>query len=54
MSEYFSKPKLLGENVKVEFDLSSYARTADLQKSTSVDFTDFAKKSDLASLKSVD
>ena len=34
MSEYFSKPKSLGENVKVELDLSNYAAKADLKHET--------------------
>ena len=31
MSEYFPKPKSLGENVKVELDLSNCATKADLK-----------------------
>ena len=31
MSEYFPKPKSLGENVKVELNLSNYATKADLK-----------------------
>ena len=31
MSKYFSKPKSLGANVKVELDLSNYATKADLK-----------------------
>ena len=31
MSEYLSEPKSLGERVKVELDLSSYATKADLK-----------------------
>ena len=34
MSEYFPKPKSLGENVKVELDLSNYATKADLKNAT--------------------
>ena len=30
MSEYFTKPKSLGANVKFELDLSNYATKADL------------------------
>ena len=33
MSEYFSKPKSLEENVKFELDLSNYATKADLATS---------------------
>ena len=52
MSEYFPKPKSLGPNVKVELDLSNYATKADLKNATGVDTSDFAKKTDLANLKS--
>ena len=52
MSEYFPKPKCLGANVKVELGLSTYATKADLKNSTSADTSDFAKKSNLADLKS--
>ena len=52
MSEYFPKPKSLGENVKAELDLSSYATKADLKIATEVDTLDFAKNTDLANLKS--
>ena len=52
MSEYFPKPKSLGANVKVELDLSNYATKADLKNATGVDTSKFAKKVDLASLKS--
>ena len=52
MSEYFSRPKSLGERVKVELDLSNYATKADTKNATGVDKSKFAKKVDLASLKS--
>ena len=52
MSEYFPKPTRLGGNVKVELDLSNYATKGDLKKSAGVDTSKFAKKVDLASLKS--
>ena len=52
MNEYFPEPKSSGERVKVELDLSNYATKADLQNSTGVDVSKFAKKVDLASLKS--
>ena len=42
MSEYFPKPKSLGENVKIELDLSNYATKADLKNVTGVDTSDFA------------
>ena len=53
MSEYFLKPKFLGGGrVKVELDLSSYATKADSKNTTSADISNFAKKNDLAHLKS--
>ena len=51
MSEYFPKPKSLGERVKVELDLSSYATKTDFKNATRVDTSSFAKKTDLANLK---
>ena len=38
--------------LKVELDLYNYATKADLKNATGVDKTDFAKKTDLANLKS--
>ena len=32
MTEYFPKPKFLGENVKFELDLSNHATKVDLKK----------------------
>ena len=52
MSEYIPKRKSLGENVKVVLDLCNYATKADFKKATEVDTSDFAKKTDLANLKS--
>ena len=52
MSEYFAKPNSLGANIKVELDLPNYATKADLKNVTRVDTSDFAKKTDLANLKS--
>ena len=52
MNEYFPKPKTLGGNLKVELDLSYYMTKADWKNATGVDTLNFAKKSDLASLKS--
>ena len=52
MSEYFSKRKYFEANVKVELDLSNYATKADFKNLTGVDTSDFAKKIDLANLKS--
>ena len=52
MSECFLEPKYLEGTVKVELDLSNYARKSDLKKATGVDTSSFAKKTDLAGLKS--
>ena len=52
MSEYFPKPKYLGANAKVELDLPNYATKTDLKNATGVDTSSFAKKVDLANLKS--
>ena len=52
MSEYFPEPKSSGGRVKVELDLSNYATKADLKNATGVDTSKFAKKIDLANLKS--
>ena len=51
MSKYFSKPKSLGRDMKVEWDLSSYATKANLRNVSGVDRSNFAKKVTLASLK---
>ena len=42
MSKYFPKPKSLGENVKIELDLSNYPTKADLKNRAEVDTLDFA------------
>ena len=54
MSEYFLKPKSSGGwiRVKAELDLSKYAAKADFKNATTVNTSDFAKKTDLANLKS--
>ena len=53
MSEYFPKPTSSGGRLKVEVDLwSNYAIKANLKKVTGVDTSKFAKKVDLARLKS--
>ena len=52
MSEYFPEPKPWGGKVKVESDLSNYVTKADLQNATGIDTLSFAKKVNLASLKS--
>ena len=51
MSEFFRKQKSLGGNVEVELDLSNYATKTNLKNATGVDKLDFAKKTNLASLK---
>ena len=42
MIKYFPKPKSLGENVKVELDLSSYVTKADSKSGAGVDTLHFA------------
>ena len=50
MSEYFPEPKSLGGRVKIELDLSNYAKKVDLKNVTGIDTSKFAKKVDLANL----
>ena len=50
MGEYFSELKSLGERVKVELDLSTYAAKEDLKNTAGFDTSKFTKKFDLASL----
>ena len=52
MSEYFPKTNFLEPNVKVKLDLSNYATKTHLKNATGVDTSSFAKKTDLANLKS--
>ena len=52
MSEYFLKPKSSGANAKVELDLSNFETKIGLKNATGVDTSSFAKKTDLANLKS--
>ena len=52
MGEYFSEPKSLDGRVKVELNLSNYATKSDFKNATGVDTLKFAKKVDLANLKS--
>ena len=51
MNEYFPEPKLSRGRVKVELNLSNYARKADLINATDVDTSKFAKILDWGSLK---
>ena len=44
MSEFFTKPKSLQANMKVELGFSYYATKADLKNVTGVDTSNFAKK----------
>ena len=52
MSEYILKRKFLRANVKVQLNLSNYATKSDLRNARDVDTLYFAKKTDLADLKS--
>ena len=52
MTEYFPKWKSFGTSVRAELDLSNYATKAHFKNATGIDTLDFAKKTDLASLKS--
>ena len=52
MNDYFLAPKSLGGRVNVELDLFNYATKSDLKNATGVDTSKFAKKVDLANLKS--
>ena len=51
MSEYFPKPSNHKENIEVEIDLSNYATKKDINGITHVDTSDFALKTNLASIK---
>ena len=51
MLEYYPTPKSLEANVRAELDLSDYTTKANL-KNAGVDTSYFAKKTDLANLKS--
>ena len=52
MREDFQKSKYLGANLKVKLDLSNYATKAVLKNGAGVNISKFAKKVELASLKS--
>ena len=52
MSQYFPKPyEPFGGDIKVKVDLSNYGTKSDLTKVTHVDFSSFALKLNLSSLK---
>ena len=51
MSQYFPKPyKPFGGDINVKVDLFNYATKADLKDATGIDTSNFARKSNLASL----
>ena len=52
MSEYFPEPKSLEGKGKIELDLSNYTAKVDFKNATAVDTSKFAKKVNLANLKS--
>ena len=52
MIKYFPEPKSLTGRVRVELDFLDYSRKVDLKNATGVDTSPFAKKNDLARLKS--
>ena len=51
MSQYFPPYRSSGRSIKVESDLSSYATKNELKNVTHVDFSIFASKANLASLR---
>ena len=51
MSQYFPPYRSSGGDIKVELDLSKYATKTDLKNVTHVDFSSFASKTNLSSLK---
>ena len=51
MSQYFPPYRSSGRSSKVELDLSNYATKTDLKNATHVDVSCFARKTNLASLK---
>ena len=48
---YYPPYKIFSSNVKVELDLTNYARKTDLKNITHVDVSSFASKTNLALLK---
>ena len=53
MSKNFPQPKSLGGKVKVKLDFSNYATKTNSKKAIWIDTSSFAKKIDLANLKSI-
>ena len=51
MSQYFPPYRSSEKHIKVELDLSSYAKTIDLKNKTHVDVSSFASDTNLANLK---
>ena len=53
MSQYFPKPfnSHFGDSIKVKIDLNSYAIKTDIKNISHVDTSSFAKKTNLANLK---
>ena len=51
MSEYFPKPPVHKENIKVKIDLSNYAMKEGIKNITHVNTSNFALKTNLANLK---
>ena len=51
MSEYFPKPSIHEENIKVKIDLTNYVTKEDIKNITHVDTSNFAWKTNLSSLK---
>ena len=51
MTTYYPPYKSYSNNVKVELDLTNYAKKADLKNITHVDVSSFASKTNLAALK---
>ena len=51
MTQYFPKPSNHKENIKVEVDLTNYAKKADMKSITRVDTSNFVLKTNLANLK---
>ena len=52
MNSYLDPDICGGNKIKIESDLPNYAVKSDLKKATGVDISDFAKKTDLTSVKS--
>ena len=51
MSQYFPPYGSLARNINVKFDLANYATKTNLKEATGIDNSNFALKSNLASLK---